>query len=407
MRTSQIIINCASVSLGLITFLLTPFFLNAQGLSLYISLEGNDKWQGTETKPLKSLEGARNKIRLLRENTTFSDTIKVIVKGGNYQLKSTFVLTPEDGGSVSAPVLYEGPHGEKAIFSGGIQLEGFKEMDNGLWVAHVPEVSYWNWTFDQLYVNGKRAIRAKSPNTGYYKIKEITEEVWIQGKGRNPEKALQIVLTEKDAAKELRSLSKDELDEVVMTVFHHWDITKRHIDRFDPNDNSIYTSGQGMKPWNPWKAGKRFILENYYGALDIPGEWFLRDNGMLYYMPFPNEKIESSTVVAPVLEQLIRIDGDPENDVYVENVTFKNLHFQHSAYYLPEGGFEPNQAALSIDAAIELNGALHIKFLNCQLDHTGGYGIWMNQGVRECEVHHTFLHDLGAGGIRIGETVIR
>jgi hypothetical protein len=37
-----------------------------------------------------------------------------------------------------------------------------------------------------------------------------------------------------------------------------------------------------MKPWNPWKPGKRFILENYLGALDNPGEWFL-ENGTLFY----------------------------------------------------------------------------------------------------------------------------
>ncbi len=407
MKPFPSIINCSNVCLVLITLLLNSYYSNAQGLTLYISPIGNDSWKGTEANPLASLSGARDKIRSLKKNTTFIDTIRVIVSGGHYRLNSTFELKPEDSGTKTAPVIYEAPSGENAMFSGGMQLDDFKELDNGLWVTHVPEVAYWNWTFDQLYVNGKRATRAKSPNNGYFHIKDISEEVWVKGIGRNPEKARQIVIAGNDAAKELSALDNIELDEVVMTVYHHWNITKRFIDKFDADTKTIYSSGQGMKPWNPWKPGKRFILENYLNALDTPGEWFLQNDGTLYYMPFPDEDIETSTFIAPVLEQLINIKGDPEDDNYVENVSFKNIHFQHAAYELPRTGFEPYQAAITIDAAIELNGAKNIRFLNCQLTHTGGYGIWMNQGVSACEVNHTYLKDLGAGGIRIGELTIR
>jgi hypothetical protein len=104
---------------------------------------------------------------------------------------------------------------------------------------------------------------------------------------------------------------------------------------------------------------------------------------------------------------LIKIQGDAVNGALVENVIFEKLHFEHSAYYLPKEGFEPYQAAITIDAAIELNGAKNIRFINCPLDHTGGYGIWLNQGVENCHITHCFLHDLGAGGIRIGETTLR
>ena len=403
-------VNSASFSfmlLVMIVFFCFPSISFSQGLTLYVSPKGNDTWNGTQDKPLLSLNGAKDKIRSLKKTTALNDTIRVIIEPGQYQLKSTFELLPEDGGSASAPIVYEALPGEKAVFSGGMQLEGFSATNNGLWVTHVPEVNYWNWTFDQLYVNGKRAQRAKSPNNGYFLIKEISEEVWLQGTGRNPEKARQIVATNDDAAKELHSLQEIELKDVVMTVFHNWNITKRHIDKYDSASKTMYTTGEGMKPWNPWKPGKRFILENYLAALDTPGEWFLTHDGTLYYMPFPDEKIETTTMVVPVLEQLIRIDGDPANDTYVEHVIFKNLHFQHASYNLPQTGFEPYQAAISIDAAIELNGAKSIKFINCELDHAGGYGIWMNQGVSHCKIDQTYLHDLGAGGIRIGELTIR
>lgn len=387
--------------------LLWSINIKAQGLTLFVSPKGDDNASGNIELPLQSLEGARDKIRELKKEASYTDTIFVIIKPGHYQLTSTFTLYPEDSGSEAAPIVYVAQDPKNTIFSGGVPITGFHENEEGLWVTHVQEVTYWNWTFDQLYVNGKRATRAKSPNNGYFYIKDVKEEVWIQGTGRNPERGQQIVITEEDASQELSPLSSSELDNVVMTVFHHWNITKRFIDKFEADKNTIYTSGEGMKPWNPWKTGKRFILENYIGALDTPGEWFLNDNGMLYYKPLKNEKIESSTFVAPVLKQLLTIEGNSEKSEYVNHVVFKDLHFQHTAYTLPKTGFEPYQAAITIDAAIELNGAQYIQFLNCELDKTGGYGLWMNQGVSNCEVNHSYLHDLGAGGIRIGELTIR
>ena len=147
-----------------------PAFLFSQKITFTVSPSGDDSWSGSADEPLKSLEGARNKIRQLRNQLNYEDTIWVIVKAGNYQLTSTFELFPEDSGTPTAPVIYEAEQDEKAIFSGGIQIEGFTKMENGLWKAHIPEVTYWNWTFDQLYVNGRRAVRAKSPNKGFYFI---------------------------------------------------------------------------------------------------------------------------------------------------------------------------------------------------------------------------------------------
>ncbi len=388
-----------------ILFLSSAYLANAQERTLYISPDGYDEWPGTEARPLKSLEGARDKIRELKESITFTDTIRILVKPGQYRLMNSFVLKPEDSGTPSAPIVYEAIDGKNTAFSGGMEIKGFREIENGLWVAHVPEVNYWNWTFDQLYVNGKRATRAKSPNTGYFHIKDIWENVWVQGNGRSPEKAQQVVVTKDEATKQLNSMNSNEIENVVMTAFHKWNITKRHIDKYE--NDTIYTSGQGMKPWNQWKENQRYILENYLGALDTPGEWFLDRDGTLYYQPFPDEQIATATVIAPVVEQLVRIEGNAAQGEFVHDVTFKNLNFEHVAYVLPKSGFEPYQAAITIDAAIELNGAKNIDFLNCQLSHTGGYGLWLNQGVSDCEVKHSYFHDLGAGGIRIGELAIR
>ena len=388
-----------------IFILLAAVHVQSQSMTLYISTEGSDENSGNIDSPLKSLEGARNKIRKLKSENVFTDTIRVIIKPGHYYLSSTLVLKHEDSGRENLPIIYEAEDG--AIFSGGMEIGGFQEIPGGLWATFIPETSYWNWSFDQLYINGRRAPIAKSPNNGYYYLKEVTEEVWIQGDGRNPEKAQQIVEVDQTVSKIINAIPGTERQNVVMTVFHHWNITKRHFDKFDYETNKIFTSGQGMKPWNPWKQGKRFILENFKAALDEPGEWFLSAEGMLYYMPRSDESIETSTFFAPVLEQFLRLEGDAARNKFVEHIVFKNIRFQHAADYLSMSGFEPYQAAISIQSAIELNSARHILFDNCEVMHTGGYGLWFKQAVNSCTVKHSHFHDLGAGGIRIGELTIR
>ena len=52
---------------------------------------------------------------------------------------------------------------------------------------------------------------------------------------------------------------------------------------------ALITSGQGMKSWNAWRRNSRYHLENFLGALDAPGEWFLARDGTLYYHPLPGE----------------------------------------------------------------------------------------------------------------------
>ena len=44
---------------------------------------------------------------------------------------------------------------------------------------------------------------------------------------------------------------------------------------------------------------------------------------------------------------------------------------------------------------------------DCEIGHVGTYAVWFRRGCRDDLIRHCHLHDLGAGGIRLGETAIR
>ena len=383
-------------------------------VTLYIDPDGNDAWSGRIASPndartdgpLASLHGAQAAVRQLKAQAATAGPIMVEIAGGTYQQREPLVLTPADGGTAAVPIEYRARPGERPIFEGGRVISGFILDKAGRWTTQIPEVAAGEWYFEQFYVNGQRATRARSPDTGYFLMQGVDETVLTPGQ-RIAREARQTVLVRPEDIAVLGDLSASQLADVQLVVYHKWDITRRFIEQVNADPPAIVTRGEGMKPWNAWTKDTRYLLENVECALDAPGEWRLDHSGRLTYIPREGEELATARVVAPVAEKFIVVQGRPEAGEFVEHVRFEGLTFRHAAYNTPPGGFEPAQAAATIDAEIMLDGARHVDIVDCALEHIGRYGIWFRRGCRDCRVERTYLHDLGAGGIRIGETEMR
>jgi hypothetical protein len=377
--------------------------VNAQ-VKLYVSPTGNDSNPGTAEQPLASLTGARNAIRQYKKEHDSTVSFIVTISDGIYTLNEPFVLTPEDGGTPACPVIYKAEKDARPVFTGGRKITGFKVNKNGVWEVKIPGCGNHNRRFDQLYVNNKRATLARTPNTGFLKIGRVKENILEQGTGRVAKKAQQILLFDSRHLKFLQNLDDNELKLLRFRTYHKWDFTLRHVDKIKVEKDSLalFTSGKGMKPWNPVKKGGRIIFENFAAALDTAGEWFLNSKGILYYIPLPGQTPENTVVTAPVLENLIDIKGDIPNNKFVEYIKFEGLTFKYCNYRIPQTGFEPNQAAVSINSAVMLRGVKHITFKNCEISNTGQHALWFKEGCSHSLVDHCFFHDLGGGGIYLG-----
>ncbi|MCK5806634.1 MAG: right-handed parallel beta-helix repeat-containing protein, partial [Lentisphaeria bacterium] len=356
---------------------------------------------GTEELPLPSLEAARDQIRALRGDGQLAGDVRVVVKGGEYALDHPVVFTAEDGG-----VVYAGAKGERPLFSGAKALPQFHKAEGGLWRVEIPEARGGKWLFEQLFVNGRRARRARFPDSkrGFFTIQEIREEVIRKGKSTVPTEAHQFITMREDDFAVLSTLSAEELQRVQLMAFHKWDNTRRFIESIHPETREIVLHGVGMKPWNPLKKGTRFYLENLRPALTKPGEWFLGLDGVLLYKPRAGEKIRTTTAVAPVTEHLVAIQGT--RDQKVVNLQFENLSFCFTGYQTPPEGFGPVQAAQTIDAALMADHAEGVRFRNCTVKGVSRYAIWFRNGCRDCAVESSTITDIGGGGVRIGTSGI-
>ena len=332
--------------------------------------------------PLTSLAAARDAARSARQP---GELVRVTIADGVYPLTETVVFTREDSGSI-----YEAEPGARPIFTGGRAIRGFRPGPDGLWVAQV------DFRFEQLFINGRRATRARSPNDGYY---------YITGPlayGRDPVTASPADLSRRafrasaaDVAP-LTRLDAAALRDVVVRALHSWEVSLLPVAALDAASNTVYTAGAAPWPFLNFGASQRYILENYFEALDEPGEWFLRRDGALFYKPLPGESLDTVEAVAPTLTQFLALNGTLD-------FTLRGLTFLYTRYELPAQGQGDSQAAVSVPAAIMADDVRGLHLEDLEIAHTAIYGVWFRRGCADSAITRTYLHDLGAGGIRIGE----
>ncbi len=146
-------------------FLLPPSVL--RGAEIYVSPEGNDLWTGRlkapnaekTDGPLASLTGARDAIRRIKDHGPLREAVHVLVAAGTYRITEPIVFEPRDSGTVGNPIVYEAAPARRPVISGGRAIQGFRQAENHVWKARVPEVAAGKWYFESLSVGARRAVR--------------------------------------------------------------------------------------------------------------------------------------------------------------------------------------------------------------------------------------------------------
>jgi hypothetical protein len=378
--------------------------ITMESITYYVSPQGNDLLSGLSPQlepgkkngPFKTVAKARDAIRQLKQASggQLKQPVTVILAGGVYFLEKSIELTVEDSGSEATPIIYQSDRKNSAILSGGQKIVGWQpETLNGktVWMVTIPEVRSSEWYFEQLWVNDTRRHRARYPSQGYLKIKAVEKTAsWKQGQ-------TSFQYTPEDLPE---GINWQEGEAVVL---HRWVESRLPIDGIDKTQNRLSFSKKSVFQLDP---GDLYYIENILGLLVTPGEWYLdKKIGNLYYLPLPEERIETVEVIAPKLENVLVLKGEAVSDRYVSYLKFKDLIFTHTHWLLPEhiAGFTQN--AHSVSATIRANGIQHCSWESCTVTHVGNYAVELFRGCQYNRIVNCQFSDLGAGGIKIGERV--
>jgi len=399
----------ALIGWGCLVILLgAPRTAMPEGTTLYVAVDGSDRWSGKSAAPnadrsdgpLATVKAARDKIRQLRAGSTpIGGPVTVNIRGGFYELAEPLVLEPQDSGTAESPVVYQAYAGEHPVLSGGRRIRGLQAGQGGVWTAEIPEVASGAWHFHQLFVGGQRRTRARTPNDGCFSIAAKAPPAKDAATGKEiPRTNTAFVYAES----ELKAWP--DLAESNVIVYHSWETSRLRVAAIDEAQRIVSFTGPAAWPFENWGPKQRYFVENVRAALDAPGEWHLdRQGGKLSYLPKAGEAIASAEVIAPRLDRLVELRGVADQGKFVEHVTLRGLCFSHADWTLAPQGHSDAQAAVSVPAAVMADGARHCTIEGCEVSHVGGYGLWLRRGCKDCRVTGTRLCDLGAGGIRVGE----
>ncbi len=388
----------------------------ASAVTLYVAPNGNDAWSGTldtpnmgnTDGPLATLEGARDALRVLRGLGQLTTPTEVRVRAGEYFITQPIVFDPQDTGTSSAPITFMAYPNEKPIVIGGVPITGWTQA-GPVWTAQAPAAWGGDYNFLSLWIDGKRATAARTPNATNEAGDYPTDNDFLFAAGQVFEDDgfgnFTVPSTTRFEYRNGDLQNWTSLDDAHVVVFHAWATSLLPVDNLDQVNNIVEFTGPSNWYFGRWRSDQWYYVEHLLEALDQPGEWHVnRTTGLVTYMPRVGEDISTAKVIAPVTDRLLRLQGNPTAGQFVSWLTFRGLSFQYTHLTLPTAGMTDGQAASSTNAAIEAVGARNVTFDRCEIMHTGNHGFWLRRGSQDNTLSHSEVNDLGAGGVRVGET---
>ena len=372
--------------------------------------------------PDSSLTDAVRKARELRRLGK-AETVTIYLAPGTYTLNEPLRLRPEDSGLTIS--------GEGAIISGGMPITGWKRQGK-LLVADVPDFNGRPIDFRQLWVNGRKAVRARD-------VSDFEQMYRI----RANDKKRQTLWVPKEAVTPLLQGGKLRADSRYAELVLHemWCVANLRIKditvqgdsagiRFHQPEAKVQFEHPWPSPMTPdTQHPSPFYLTNAKVLLNEPGEWYhdIREH-KLYYMPREDEGTQPKEAIVPVVETLVECIGTAERPV--RNIYIKGVTFSHTTWMRPSmQGHVPLQAGMYLteayklrpqidrpnnhkldnqgwlgraDAAVEISWGENIRFEGCTFRHLGGSGLDYITGCKGGSVSGCTFSDIAMNGYVCG-----
>ena len=311
------------------------------------------------------------------------------LSGGRFELSRPLALGPADSG-----IVIRARTGERPVLSGGTKIRGWKRTPGtaAVWEVNLPDVREGRWYFNQLFVNGVRAQRARTPNEGFF-----------HATGRlGTNSPIELPFRSGDVRPEWAGQRDARLVMLMKWTDLHTPLAG--VSAGGDSGNGIAMLVGGPRPYWMDEPDARYWVENTPDALDAPGEWFLdRPSGTLRYLAPAGLDPNSVPVVAPRLTELGTIRGNSTGTNPVTGIRMVGLTFAESDYTMPDAGLISPQAAVPVPGTLRLENATGGMIEDCTFENLGGYALELGTGVQDWRVTGNAFRSLGAGGIRVGE----
>ena len=375
---------------------------------------GSDSNTGNSIgKAFKSIEAAKDAIALV--NDDMDEDITVYLRGGIYNLSASVVFDQSDSGKNGHKVIYKNYGDEEPVLSGGktltVKWTLYKE---NIFKAQIGT----GHDFRQLYIGGKKAVRARQPNAGQYFVFKND----LQSDGFDVEPGMLDGIADFEGVEIAAKCKWMHKRLHIKGAYQAGEYQRAVID--EVQWKSLLEEPQGNRKY----ITEEYWLENAYSFLDSPGEWYFdKAAGILYYWPGKAENADAMEIVIPQLNTLVAMKGSLNDKI--RNITFEGIAFKYTNWARPnlygfidvqantlvpvpqnkktDPQYRHNQQKDRIDAALQIYSGDGIKIKDCTFENLGGTGVTFNYGGSDNVIEANTFSNIAASAIEIGSDCYR
>ncbi len=346
-------------------------------LQIYVSPNGDDQNNGTLDAPLRSLGSALELAKAEKQGNA-TKAITIFLREGTHYLQKTALLSSHYSGMEKGSFKIKAYPDEKVVISGARKLNAaWENAEGGILKTRLKEAI----SFDQLFINGERQIRARYPNYD----PDVLVYNGYAADAISPER--------------IQTWLKPETG--VLHAMHRaeWGGYHYQITGVDDNGQAVLEGGFQNNRQMGMHKDYRFV-ENIKEELDDPGEWFFDTvEKVLYYYPEEGFDSDNALIEAPVLDHLIELSGteqDPVRNIEIDGFIFRHTN---STYMQTKEPLLRSDWAIYRGGAILLQGTENISISNSHFQGMGGNAVFVNGYNRGTSISTNHFEEIGANAI--------
>jgi len=300
--------------------------------------------------------------------------LKIEVGAGDYYIDAPIRIGAVLSGTADTPTLIvAAAKSEPRLLSGRPLQLTWHSFRKGMFQARVAGWPAGNQEFGQLFMDGRRQIRARYPNSGYGADAIAPERV---GKWRDPAGAV------------LHALHANLWGGMQVPI-----LGKRADGTLE-----LGAAVGNNRPSAPHPAFR--YVENVFEELDAPGEWYYNTHdSMLYFMPPAGVDIHRVGFAVDGPGRIFDLQGTEQNPLRF--VRIEGFELQRTAFSF----LQNTEPLLRSDWMIAREGAIYMEntedvtIAANSLSSLGGNGVFVSGYNRRATIVGNHIYDIGGSGV--------
>lgn len=411
--------------------------------AFWVAPDGDDSNAGTEAAPFRTPQRALE----ASAEAGSGESVRVTMADGTYRLERPLQFDSKRFGLDGPSVTFASADGASPTLSGAVKVTAWELVDAA---RHLYRAAVGSADSRQLYVGGRRAIRARTDLSGGLDPSGFLPSPVLPEAGDPPRPfeiggGIQYLPTTLNPESWRDPAKWRGLSGVEAIIETQWKMMIVPLSGLTPpkgtspgllslvqpawtNANLFFQTKPGScepdRPgiWSFWQVTR---FENALEFLDEPGEFYLDRSEpgrhQLYYIPRAGEDLAKADVELPVLETLVEGIGSPEAPV--ANLTFEDLTFAYATWLQPGGpdGYVADQSGMLVlgpgrkpnvvghveevertHGNVRFAYARNLRFARNRFLHLGGAALDLGPGTQEATIVRNSFQDISAAAIQLG-----